>query len=273
MSAGLANDVQSTKSNLAFQEKRPLEQMKRNLIIIICFLITSHSLPGRSEVTQARYACNIVELAIWDEFLSEGKDLPSSWDDIPSFRDMKKNITAQNLNTLQHINALALVPNSPLIQTELGISSTHSNWRLFAISRTAEFHFPESKLDNGSPDEGRYAILVAGDGTKTEPSWIPETEAQLILKQIKGFDPAKQPFAFKDLDQLERDKKAKHDRFAAGLRINYRDHDNSKITNAPNSGMVSSSNPQAHWWLWIRCIAMLSAFLAWIFIRKHQSGN
>lgn len=205
----------------------------------------------------------MVELAIWDEFLSEGKELPSSWDEIPSFRDIKKRISTQNLDTLRHINALAIVEKSPTIQAGEGISLSHSGRKLFAISRTAEFHSPKSKSNNESSQRGRYAILVAADGNKTESSWIPESEVQLILKQIKNFDSDNQPIAFENVDQLERDKQAQQDQYAEDIK------EQSRKTGKPGSAVQITPDAQYTKQRELRNLAWISgcfvaAFLVWI---------
>jgi hypothetical protein len=171
----------------------------------IFLLVTIPLLLGRSEMTQAKYACNMVELAIWDEFLSEGKDLPTSWNEIQSIQDIKRTISTQNLSTLEHINALAFVPQAPIIQAGMGISINNSNRKLFAIGRAEEFHTQKSQSNNDPQDKGRYAILVAPDNSEISSSWIPEPEAQIIFKQLKGFDPTKQSLAFDKVEQLKRD--------------------------------------------------------------------
>lgn len=186
--------------------------MKHLSIIIIILFPVMQPLFARSEMTQAKHACNLIELALWDELLSEGKDLPASWDEIPIINHMKRNASTQNLSVIEHINALALVPGTPLIRSESGISPDRSNKKLFAISRDAGRHAAKPNADDEPTDTGRYAIFVAKDNRKTESIWIPELEAQLILKQIEGFDPGKQPRAFENVEQIARDKQAEQEK-------------------------------------------------------------
>ena len=243
--------------------------MKHQIFTVIFFVITIHSLLGRSEMTQAKYACNMVELAIWDEFLSEGKKLPSSWDDIPSFRNMKKSISTQNLNTLEHINALALVPNAPAIQAGLGISLNHSDRKLFAISRTAEFHLPKSKSNNQSADKGRYAIFVTFDNSQISSSWLLEPEVEIVLKQINDFDPAKQPLAFENLDQLARDKKARQDQSTQEIREHLRKTGKRGSDDQIIPSAQHSKRRDFHTLAWIAGGFMIVAFLVWIALRSR----
>lgn len=168
-------------------------------------------------MTQAKYACNLIEIAILDELLSAGKDLPNTWDQIPIIGDMKEKISTQNLSTLEHINLLALVPGAPLIYASPGISPDNLNQKLVAISRTAEVHLPGSKIENRDLTKGRYIILVSADQTTINSRWILESEAQQILEQIEGFDPIKQPFAFDGLEKLERDRKAAQEKLNQDL--------------------------------------------------------
>ena len=163
-------------------------KIKHSLFAVVYFVITIQPLISRSEMTEAKYACNIVEFAIWSEILSQGKDLPSSWEDIPSFRDMKENLSAQNLDTLGQINSLVLVPNSPVIQPEPGIVESRLNHKLFAIGRIGNLYDQKSTSNNESPDKGRYAILVTLDNSQISSSWLLEPEVQIILKQITLHD-------------------------------------------------------------------------------------
>lgn len=192
--------------------------MKFHICLAACFFVFLHSIFARSEMTQAKYACNMIELAIWDEFVSQGKPLPSSWGDIPSFREMKKNISNQSISTLRHINAFALVPNAPVIHAHAGISRNNADRRLFAISRIAEFHLPGAISNNEATERGRYVILVAVDGNKTDSYWVFESEVQLIFKQIKDLDLNKLPLAFDDLDTLDFGRKDAQNRIAQEIK-------------------------------------------------------
>ena len=71
------------------------------------------------------------------------------------------------------------------------MNGSYAHW-LFAIAR---------RPDGDLPKIGRQVILIRQEDLGCITTWIPESEAQFILKQIKGFDPEKQPLAFQNLVQ------------------------------------------------------------------------
>jgi hypothetical protein len=95
-------------------------------------------------------------------------------------------------------NTLAGVPGTPIIKSD-GVKVKYTGFRLYAISRIPNFeraHTPGAKKSGG-----RFAVLFKeenGEVTHMETPWIVEPEAQLILKQIGGFEPSKAPFVFED---------------------------------------------------------------------------
>jgi hypothetical protein len=97
---------------------------------------------------------------------------------------------------IKSANSFALVPGAPSIREQQGISRSYYGNRLFLISRE------ETSIRTGA--RGRCVILIRPEGLNSKPLqtfsyFVPEVEAQLILKQIPGFDPKKQPIAFNNL--------------------------------------------------------------------------
>lgn len=176
--------------------------MKYLLITFFCFGVPAQRTLARSDMSAARNACNIVETVIWDEFLNQGKNLPSTWQEIPTFRDIDDAELSRDLGTYKQINSLALVPDAPIIRDATGITPNFSGRRLFAISRKPAPYEKTTDQNSGPAKYGRYAILVAKDGSEIMPNWIPEPVVQIILNQIKDFDAEKQPLAFERVDDL-----------------------------------------------------------------------
>lgn len=219
-------------------------------------------------MTLAKYACNVIELAIWSELLSEGRDLPSSWEEIPSFRDKQNNLLEQNASLLRQINSFAIVPNSQLIQSEQGVSRERSNHRLFAISRDTDVY--DRNLNDLESDRGRYVILVTPDHSEIRSSWIKEAEAQTILNQIKDFDPKQQPVAFPQVDRLENERKSKQDQLVREVN----EHVERLVpgTSADIKTPVNQHPDRRGFSLWLPVIGSgaVSLFLIWMILRRCQ---
>ncbi len=177
----------------------------KNIIFIIIFLVYSfESLVARVEMSDTSVTCRNMIFFLWEDFLNKGSDLPSSFDDIQSYRDVLETYSNPRtlVGTIGIINRLAIVPDAPVIQAGEGISRERQNRRLFAISRSMSFDYPSPEPTGDLPKGGRFAIVITPDGSDALPYWISESEARLILRQIDGFDPAKQPLAFEDLIQV-----------------------------------------------------------------------
>lgn len=149
------------------------------------------------------HICRNIEFSLVDDFLIPGKPLPSSFDEMPLVRQLMENSPSQ----IALINTLAIVPNTHEIESGQGILRDRWGRRLFAISRTWNYDYSKEGANKRSPmDGGRFAIMISPDQSSAAPSWIPEPEARLILQQVDGFDPAKQPLSFLDLAQAAAEK-------------------------------------------------------------------
>lgn len=131
--------------------------------------------------------------------------LPDSWDEIEPVVEIRKMDPRGSLHVMKTINSFALVPGAPVIIKEPGISYEYYGKRLFLISRSEDVIPPDSP--------GRYVILIDPEGTdpKTMRAYsyfIPEATAQLILGQLKVFDPKKTSVAFENLPAIEKRFKA-----------------------------------------------------------------
>ena len=169
--------------------------MKRNLVFVI-LLLNSVILHGRGlELSEEANVIRQITMCIYDDFLSANKELPTTFDNIPTLREW----VDRDKSLVSFVNRLAIVPNSRTIRPIQGVSNKFANYRLFAISRNNSFDKVLSSEGADKESGGRHSILIKEGDMRV--MWIPESQAQLILNQIKGFDPAAQPLAFVDRSQ------------------------------------------------------------------------
>ncbi len=238
--------------------------MKFRLLFFFVFIAISGLLIGRSDMTQAMAASRDLEFMIVVEFLSEGKELPSAWNDIHGIQEMRMNIANQNKDKLLMLNNLALVPGAPLIRSEEGIQMNHQGYRLFAISRTTNF---DEKSELNQSEGARYAVLVSMESSEVMSSRIPEPEARLILQQIDGFDPEKQPLAFEGLIQVSSDNSTSDSEFGESGE-NPSQHRKREITEEANQSEESNHLP----WIFgiLGTVAILAAVV--VIFRKRKTS-
>jgi hypothetical protein len=114
---------------------------------------------------------------------------------------MKNGMVQHQLALAKAMNSLALVPNSPIIKAEHGILREYNGYHLVIVSRNVNTTEHSGK--------GRCILVVDPEGKNEKQfsvyaAFIPEESANILLKQIKGFDPGKMPLAFEDLSPFER---------------------------------------------------------------------
>ena len=143
-----------------------------------------------------------ITLCIFDDFTNLGKVSPDRFDDIPSLKKIIDNRSEKQREfIIACINMLAIIPGNPQIKEENGIPKSYAKYRIFAIGRNRTFDKVSSSEGKDKEFGGRHSIIMNADGSDLSTMWIPEEMAQIILKQLKGFDPAKQALAFQDLAQ------------------------------------------------------------------------
>ncbi len=106
-------------------------------------------------------------------------------------------LRAKAARKLVIFNSLADVPGTPLIKAD-GVKIRYPGFRLYAISRIPNFE--RAYTPKGKKTGGRYAVLFKeqnGNPVIMEIPWIVESEVQIILQQIGGFDPKKHPLYLK----------------------------------------------------------------------------
>lgn len=158
-------------------------------LIAICVFLAINPVHGREgDVTPTMQMFRQLELCIYDDFIDRGENLPGSFESIASLR----RILEAHPKMIQNLNKFTIVPGAPFIQPVQGLAHEFSGNRLFATSRTSDLQ--PSRI-------GRLVLFATSNGSSVFPYWIPEPQFQIILKQLKGFDPAKQPLAFQDLAQ------------------------------------------------------------------------
>lgn len=166
------------------------------IITIICCVwisILADNLFARILISGEMTACRNIEIALGIDFISQGKSLPKSWDEFSLIQRIRHDGRSADIETVRGTNALAIVPGSPALGPDKGISPDRSGMRLFAISRNkSEQHDPFTS----ETSIGRCVILVADDGTDVMANWILENEALLMLSQLPEFNPLHQELAF-----------------------------------------------------------------------------
>jgi hypothetical protein len=182
--------------------------MKAFIRITLIALSFSMFSNANSTISAKMMICIEIESNLLYQFVNVRKDLPVSWDEFQTISMTKSGLLQYQTFRAKTINSFALVPGAPIIQPQPGISREYSGHRLFLISRDETF--------TKTPVSGRYAILIKPEELDSKPvqtysHFIHEETAQIILKQIKGFDPQRQPLAFENFDQLERNKKSQQD--------------------------------------------------------------
>lgn len=112
---------------------------------------------------------------------------------------------------------------------------------------------------------GRFAIVIFAEGSPSAaPSWIPESEARIIISQIKDFDPVNQPLAFDELRQLAREKQEQKGQWTGSSEESPSKHTQS---GAPES----LAKPWDHWALWIGIAVLLVSIGIWFLIKRQPS--
>lgn len=206
---------------------------------------------------------------MWYKFLSQGKKLPVSWDEIQAIQEMKQNHSSYPAGEFRLFNSLALVPGSPIIKQEAGISQNHSNRKLFAVSRISNFDYAEKDHVQNAADAGRFVMLVSSDNSEIAPSWIHESEIQLILKQLNGFEPANEPLAFDQVEEYEREQKTRQELLDKDIRDSRKPRF-SKSDGDSIPAVASGGEPENHRELWILGAILVCAFLLWFVVNKRS---
>lgn len=117
---------------------------------------------------------------------------------------MQADVTLIDPTELAILNTFAFVPDAPLIEMSQGVSQMRGGMRLFAIGRKAVFDYSNVAHDPEPSKGGRFAILIAADGSDILATWVPEPEVRKILSQVKSFDPAAQALPFPNAEGDER---------------------------------------------------------------------
>lgn len=258
----------------------------KNSYYIFYLFISIMPLMARSELSGNLVILRNLTIAIKDEYVTDNKRLPESWDDIPMIQNMKSDLSSQNPRELKVINMLALVPNSPIVQDIPNSLIKLRNMKLFAISRSEGIDPVFSKKVAATTEGGRYVILVSPDMSDIFVNWISEAEAQVILRQLKEFDPAKQPLAFVDITESERAVETRNDAFRSQITEAYNEKNPQLPENESTNQRVqknrdfyqidSGENVNGRvthsfgWWL-IAGFVALASIIAWLKSRMSKS--
>ncbi|MES2921032.1 MAG: hypothetical protein V4819_05780 [Verrucomicrobiota bacterium] len=173
-----------------------MKSLQTLLLVILCSCLSCEATSkGNSKLNVASF----LERSLIGKLSNQ--PLPSSWDEIEPVVEIRAMDPRGWVFAMKTINSFALVPGAPVIIKDPGISGDYYGKRLFLISRSEDFVAPDSS--------GRYVILIDPEGTdpnaiRTYSHFIPEATAQIILGQLKGFDPKKTSVAFEDLPVIEK---------------------------------------------------------------------
>ncbi len=158
----------------------------KTIIYRVLVLLSFTSAFGRDKGASA--SLNLfqqITISLTTDSIEKKIDLPKSFDDIMSVQQL----ALGHPKYIENLNRLTTVPGAPLIQRKAGTLNGSFDHRLFAIARRSDDNFPKI---------GRRVILIRQEDLSCITDWMPESEAQLILHQLKDFDPEKQPLAFQD---------------------------------------------------------------------------
>lgn len=152
--------------------------------------------------------CKEFEFSLGFRLEHENKGIPTAWEEFEAIEMMKSGSMALQLRRAKAINSFALVPGAPMIESDAGIPREYAGYRLVFISRAES----QTKLAGN----GRCALLADPRGQNSKQFraysvFFSEEVTQIILNQIEGFDPIKQPLAFEDLSPFERERQQYHD--------------------------------------------------------------
>ena len=156
------------------------------IIYKILFLLSLMCALGREKGASASlHLFQEITISLTTDYIEKQVALPKSFEDILSVRQLAFGHPIY----IENLNKLTTVPGAPLIQRKAGELNGSYAHRLFAIARRSDDDFPKI---------GRRVIVIRQADLSCITVWIPESEAQFILHQLKDFDPAKQPLAFQD---------------------------------------------------------------------------
>ncbi len=166
----------------------------KNILIITYYLIFSSTVWSRSDGTPMASTTLGVASEARAQFEATG-----SWPPMEKLTSIEQSVLrTKTPRELVFFNSLAGVPGTPLIKAD-GVKIRYPGFRLYAISRIPNFE--RAYTPEGRKTGGRYAVLFKeqnGNPVIMEIPWIVESEAQIILQQIGGFDPKKAPFVFEE---------------------------------------------------------------------------
>jgi hypothetical protein len=164
------------------------------IFTIACYLIFASPVWSRSDGTPMGMMTYGVASEARAEFEATG-----TWPPMEKLNSVEQYaLRAKAPKELVFFNSLAGVPGTPILKAD-GVKVRYPGFRLYAISRIPNFE--RAYTPEGKKTGGRYAVLFKeqnGNPVIMEIPWIIESEAQIILQQIGGFDPKKAPFVFED---------------------------------------------------------------------------
>ncbi len=177
--------------------------MNRLGIFYLIILLFTQSVSARVEMSGQFSTFRQIGMDLHCSFIEEGEDIPSDpreWPMVQRHLSQPGYSARSVLNFMRVMNNLVLVPEYPVIPdfSGSGDMAKHNGSRLIAISRKS--HNEMERLDKS---RGRYVIFQTNDPPSVWTTWIKESDAQIILRNIDDFDPAKAPLLFPEAGSMK----------------------------------------------------------------------
>lgn len=163
------------------------------MILLVSFFLMTHAF-CKSSKSYEFSICGSIAFEIRAELIDQGRELPSSWDELTSVSSIKAGRMKPDILVMEIINSFALVPGKPLIHSDAAVPLKYDGKKLVMIGR-------QPQVDGVKNFSGRYVIFwgpreINPDALFLEVDFIPEKVALGILAQMPEYDPASQPLAF-----------------------------------------------------------------------------
>ncbi|RYD22530.1 MAG: hypothetical protein EOP88_07715 [Verrucomicrobiaceae bacterium] len=163
--------------------------MNKIIPLLSALLCTGGMVSAKVDPPRKLEICRQLMLSIFEETTEAGKPLPTSWDQLPGVHAMAE----WKRDGLAAFDFLVIVPGAPVIGGGDAAARGLEGRRLFAMSRTPDY-LRKTGFFGEHEAAGRYIITFTENAAGSFAMWIPETQAQAIIRQT-GFQPEKQPTA------------------------------------------------------------------------------
>lgn len=231
------------------------------------FFVFVQFIYGKTEVSEEFNWFRQIGLDLTDSFVLRSKDIPADVSEWPLVKNHVLPAGPTGLHYMLKTNRLAIVPGYPALSGLEGTGAwNHNGSRLIAVSRTPVLS--EART-------GRYVILQTFDPDSVWATWLAEEDAQRIFGILGGFDPAREPLLFPEVEERReaerlakvREEKAVREMIAA-REAKKQQEGGSKDRSASES--KADNQPNLFFWVLGLCSILLLASLLRIVGRKNK---